>query len=237
MTPSQIDLILKLSVMGQVPKVDGNGLVFSKSAVRRFINDSGAVKRRPRSRLLVDPNKYAPEYFGIGFKEACATLLQDDYDLYVELFDLCDTMDLAATKFVESAEQAIILICHSSFGPFLESHIHQQSDPALKTVTLFKRLTHGDILPKMMLFDPVGPGSKIYERGYTNRKFVSVHERASFDSRIEFDVDEQALIFDAQFIPHKMTFTDDLWLAFVYDGAAVKRQYDGSYGLFSYNGE
>lgn len=244
MTPNQVELIIKkLAVLGQVPKLDGDRITFSNSAVRRFINDANEVERCKRNRKLGASQKYNPAYFGIGFKEAASTLLQDDFDLYEFLFDICDEMDLLASKYVQSAEQAIVLICHSSFGTELETHIHQSCDSSKKTVTLFKRLTSHSKNPIMRMFEPVLEGSKIFERGYTSRKLMTLHARNTFATRTEFEIGESILMFDAQFIPHSMSFTDDIWLAFVYDGAVLKIPFEPNnqignlgYAIYPYNG-
>lgn len=221
-TPQQREIITKnLGTLGKVPKLDNGAITLSESPVRRLIND-GRVKLRPRPAELKNTSAFNQLYFGIGYREAISTFLQTDYELYTKLFFLADEIDALVSTMVESVSQAAVLVCTSEFGSKVPTHIHQQCAGGLPTLSVFVNLTHsGFDLPVLTMFEPVFPGSKFYDRGYTDRRLMGLYENRSQSINIKVR-DKDVVIFDSQFIPHSFSMTGDIWLAFVYDGVELR---------------
>jgi hypothetical protein len=233
-TQNQLDLILnKLCPLGKVPKYADGAITLSDTTVRRFIHDGYYVRRLPRGECLVDKGAYNPEYLGFGVNEAISCILQDDYALYLKLYDDFKYFDFLASTYIESTEQSAVLFNHKSFGQRVFPHIHQRNETNKPTVSLFYNLTKtSKEKPILTLMEPVFPGDKEFERGYSNHKLLLVHERNSAKQDIEID-NGIAVVFDAQNIPHSMTFTDDIWLVFVYDNVTLKTVPDNYMQLFN----
>jgi hypothetical protein len=222
-TKNQLELITgKLCNLGRVPRYTNQNIELSSTSTRRFIHDGCSVKRLKRSKALLDKTSYNQEYLGFGFNVALSVILQDDYDVYSRLFSICEKFDEVASTYVDSTEQSAVLFNHKSFGDRLFPHIHQRSTDPKPTISFFYNLTNmSDKLPVLTLLEPVYSGNKKYDKGYTDHKLLLLHERTS--KKIELDVNSNdAIIFDAQNIPHAFTFTDDIWLVFVYDNVTLK---------------
>ena len=215
-------LLRKLCPLGRVPKYDGaNGtLEFVETTTRRFIHDGCSVYRMSRSEALANKNAYDPSYLGFGINEALSVLIQDDLDLYRAMFDLCAKIDDIVRVMVMSCEQAAVLFNHNSFGDRLFPHIHARSSVRNgHTLSIFYNLTQtSEVAPVLTFSEPVFPGHRCYESGYTKHQLLAVHERRSEKSEIHIRHGD-AVIFDAANVPHSFTFTDDIWLTFVYDHA------------------
>lgn len=213
---TQTELVLrKLAPLGRVPKYDGKSLTLSETPARRFILDQTIARQRPRSRALIEKSAYDPSYIGIGFTEAIATLIQDDYSAYKSLFELILTIDRAACKNGMSCEQAAVLLSHESFGPELFPHIHARSTFNGPTVSCFINLT-GDEPSVISLYKRLDESSRAFQRGYTDHRLMAIEARHEPEVIVQL-FSNTKIVFDAAHTPHKYSYGKDLWLTVVYD--------------------
>lgn len=213
-------LIDTVCPLGNVPYYDtiSKEISFSDTDIRRFILDSTHVTRTVRPSILAETGKIDMTYLGFGILESIAVLLQENYSLYKKLFDLFDRADKLASGLISSCSHAVILITHKSFGERLFPHIHQDSGKDLKTLSLFFKLTDTtDEVPVLTLLDNIEKDSKFFKKGYTDHKLLLVHERKS-KTRDEIHIsNNMCILFDADRIPHTLSYTDDIWVTIVYD--------------------
>jgi len=206
--------------LGQVPYYDEvlKEVTFSKTDIRRFILDSTYVNRTVRPNTLIEKDKIDLGYIGFGIFESIAVLLQKDYSLYKKLFEFFDRADKLTSEMISSCSHAIVLLSHKSFGDRVFPHIHQDSGENLKTLSVFFKLTNTtNDAPVLTLLDNVEKDSKFFKKGYTDHKVLLVHERKS-TVRDEVNIsNNMCILFDADKIPHTLTYTDDIWLTIVYD--------------------
>jgi hypothetical protein len=111
-----------------------------------------------------------------------------------------------------------VIFSHQSFGDRLFPHIHQDSGNDLKTLSLFFNLTDSDpVAPVLTLFDTLEVESKFFKKGYTDHKLLLLHERKSKNPDIVNISNNMCILFDADKIPHSLSYTDDIWVTIVYD--------------------
>jgi hypothetical protein len=210
-------ILKKLAPLGRVPRYDAEAqtVTLSETSARRFIIDGTACTQRPRSIALQDPKAYDPSYLGFGIHEALSVLIQDDYALYATLFDTVRQIDSTASTMFGSCEQAALILSHNSFGEELFPHVHARSMMDTQTLSLFVNLTGTDSAT-LTLFDPVTEDSRVFKNGYTDHRVVAVHARKADQREIKIE-HGSFILFDAAKTPHKFSYSDDIWLTFVYD--------------------
>lgn len=213
----EAELVLqKIAPLGRVPRYDytGASISLSETTARRFILDASVVLR-PRSNALTNPKAYDTSYLGFGFREAASTIIQDDYKLYERLFRFVgDTAKAASARF-KNCEQAALLLGHSSFGQELFPHIHSRSSLNLPTLSVFFNLT-SEAESILTLYSAVQESSRAFERGYIDQRVVAIAAKNSTPTKIPIK-SGTCVLFDASHTPHRYTYTDDLWLVFVFD--------------------
>jgi len=221
LTEAEADIILnKVCPLGQIPFYNEctKEVSFSDTEARRFILDSTYVKRTLRPEVLTGRGKIEPNYLSFGILESIAVLLQTDYNLYKRLFNFIDQIDNFASTLISSCSHAVVIISHKSFGNRLFPHIHQDSGNNLKTLSLFFKLTDfSNEAPVLTLLDNLEKDSKFFKNGYTNHKLLLLHEKKS-KLRDEIQIsNDMCILFDAEKIPHTLSYTDDIWITVVYD--------------------
>lgn len=221
LTSANIQLLLdKFAPLGRVPNVVDGVLSFSETTARKFILDSSFVKRLPRNSSLVQRRLYDTKFICFGAKEALSAIIQDDWELYSDLFKWIDEVDELASAYIESCEQAAIVISHSSFGDQLFPHIHQNGP--LPTVSVFFNLT-SSASSTLNLYPALQPTDKAAGRGYTDHRVLALALRDKSPTALNIPGDKpHMLVFDAPRTPHSYSYTDDLWFTFVYDQSVLK---------------
>lgn len=206
--------------IGQVPYYDRNlgTIKFSETSFRRFIFDSTHVSRTVRPTTLTNPNKFNAGYLGFGFFESLSTVLQQDYQLYQKLFNFFNDADKIASNMISSCSHAAMVFSHKSFGERLLPHIHQDSGTDKKTLSIFFNLTaeHNEA-PVLSLFDSIDTDSKSFKQGYVNHKLLLIHERNSTNAEHIPIENGMCILFNADTIPHALSYTNDIWVTIIYD--------------------
>lgn len=213
-------LLDKFLPLGKIPFYDQSTgqLSFSDTTTRRFIFDGVSIQRSPRPRTLTDPNKLNVGHLGFGLFESISVLIQEDYELYLKLFNFFTEVDKIASTMISSYSHAVVIFSHRSFGDRLFPHIHQDSGNDLKTLSLFFNLTNSDSTePVLTLLDTLEPDSKFFKKGYTDHKLLLLHERKSKNPDYVKISNNMSILFDADKIPHALSYTDDIWVTIVYD--------------------
>lgn len=213
-------LFSKLLPLGKVPQYDftNQTITLTETSTRRFIFESQYVKRLARPKVLSNPDKYNDTYLGFGLFESLSVLIQDDYSLYIKLYDLFNSVDQAVSKIIPNCRQAAVLFSHNSIAEKLITHIHQDDENALPTLSVFFKLTDTDKeLPVLTLFDNLDQDSKILQRGYTDHRLMLIHERKSKSQENITIQGTQGVFFNASKIPHCFSYTNDVWVTVVYD--------------------
>jgi hypothetical protein len=213
-------LLDKFFPLGKIPFYDytTKTLSFSDTTTRRFIFDGCAVQKSPRPKTLTDPDKLNAGHLGFGLFESLSVLIQEDYELYLKLFNFFTEVDKIASSMISLHSHAVVIFSHQSFGDRLFPHIHQDSGNDLKTLSLFFNLTDSDpVAPVLTLFDTLEVESKFFKKGYTDHKLLLLHERKSKNPDIVNISNNMCILFDADKIPHSLSYTDDIWVTIVYD--------------------
>jgi hypothetical protein len=230
-------LLEKVCPLGQVPKYDPNTetIKLVETSTRRFINDGWHVHRAPKSIVLSAPDKLDVNNLGFGMTEALALLMQDDYQLYVKLFNFFETVDRYASTVISETSNSVVVISHKSFGERLFPHIHQDSGQNLPTLSLFFNLTNSsNESPVLELYDEVEHNSKFFKKGYTDHKLLLLHERKNQQvDKINIS-NNVGVLFNAYNTPHTFSYTDDIWVTVLYDNVLPieKFNYEGRYSVF-----
>ena len=213
----------KFLPLGKIPLLssDTTNLSFTQTSTRRFIFDGWFVKKRGKSIKLSDPKKFNDRYLSFSFFESLSVLVQEDYNLYKNLFKFFETVDYYGSNIISSCSQTVIIFSHNSFGERLFPHIHQDDEQG-PTLSLFFNLTNTDTeKPKLVLLDILDKDSKIYNSGYTDHKVLLVHERKSKSTKEVEITNNTGVLFDASAIPHWFSYTNDLWVTVVYDNVSL----------------
>ena len=213
-------LLDKVFPLGKIPFYNDilKEVSFSDTEIRRFILDSNYVTRNIRPGVLAVPGKLNSNYMGFGIFESIAILIEKNYDLYKKLFEFINNADNHASKLISSYSHAVIVVSHKSFGSRLIPHIHQDSGNNLKTLSLFFKLTDtSNEIPILTLLDSLESDSKFFRKGYTDHKLLLLHERKSkVKEEIQIS-NNMCILFEADKIPHTLTYTDDIWITLTYD--------------------
>jgi len=208
----------KLFPLGKIPYYNNGQLSLTDTPTRRFILESSHVTKTVRPPTLQDANKIDLGYLGFGIFESISVLIQDDYSLYERLFNFFNSADKIASSLISSCSHAVAIFSHNSFGDRLFPHIHQDSGKDLKSLSLFFKLTNNSSeIPVLTLLDDIGTDSKFFKKGYTDHKLLLLHEQKS-KAKDEIQIsNNMCILFDADRIPHTLSYTDDIWLTIVYD--------------------
>ena len=174
LTSAEQDLLFRsFFPLGRVPRYDraNSTIELSTTSTRRFIFDSNYTHRLGKSIELANSKKFDPNYLGFGFFETLSIFIQEDYNLYVKLFNFFNNVDENVSKIINSCSQSIIIFSHNSFGERLFPHIHQDHSKQSPTLSVFFKLTNNDTTsPSLILCDSLEHDSKVFEQGYTNHK-------------------------------------------------------------------
>ena len=221
LTSAEQDLLFRsFFPLGRVPRYDraNSTIELSTTSTRRFIFDSNYTHRLGKSIELANSKKFDPNYLGFGFFETLSTVIQEDYNLYVKLFNFFNNVDEKVSKIINSCSQSVIIFSHNSFGERLFPHIHQDHSKQSPTLSVFFKLTNNDTTsPSLILCDSLEHDSKVFEQGYTNHKLLLSHERKSLGTEYITINNNDAILFDAYNTPHSFTYTNDIWATVVYD--------------------
>jgi hypothetical protein len=208
----------KLFPLGKIPYYNNGQLSLTDTPTRRFILESLHVKKTVRPPTLQDTNKIDLGYLSFGIFESISVLIQDDYSLYEKLFNFFNNVDQIVSSLISSYLHAVVIFSHSSFGDRLFPHIHQDSGKDLKSLSLFFKLTNNsNEIPVLTLLDNIGTDSKFFKKGYTDHKLLLLHEKKSTaKDKIQIS-NNMCILFDADRIPHTLSYTNDIWVTVVYD--------------------
>lgn len=193
------------------------------SPMRRYILDSNYTKKLPKSRILSSPGKFDCNFLSYGFFETLNILLEKNYDLYEKLFLYFDYIDQTVSSFIKSTINKTVLFSNNRFGEKLFTHIHLDNDKRSDTISVFFKLTdETSQCPKLILYDPLTPDSRILNKGYMDFKKLTHHEKRSNNVQYITIEDFSVIKFNASIIPHSFTYNEDLWVTLVYDHAVTE---------------
>jgi hypothetical protein len=224
LTSEETSIIFKkLLPLGKIPLInnDSTDLSFTETTTRRFIFDGWSVNKTGKSIKLTDNSKFNDRYLSFGLFESLSVLIQEDINLYKNLFNFFEQIEKYAASVVSSCSQSIIIFSHNSFGDRLFPHIHQD-DLDKSTLSFFFNLTNlSNENPKLTLLDSLDKTSKAYTSGYTDHKLLLLHERKSKNTQSIEITNNSGILFNAAQIPHWLSYTEDLWVTVIYDNVTL----------------
>jgi hypothetical protein len=211
--------------LGNVLKYDPTTKLVNtlESPMRRYILDSNNTKKTFKSDILSMKGKFDCNFLSYGFFETLNVIMQEDYELYIKLYNYFDNLDFLMSKFINSTVNKTVLFSNKKFGEKLFTHIHLDNNVRHDTLSLFFRLTNKtEERPRLILYDNLTEDSRILTKGYMDFRKLTHHEKTSKSIEEVLINDLDVIKFDASTVPHSFTYNDDLWVTMVYDHAITK---------------
>lgn len=213
-----IDNIIPL---GKVREYLGEGKFLEKDITgSRFLKQrTSKIERLPMSKKAKEG---FPNVLNFDFDHALEYAINKQNFIYNRLIKLSRTVETQAEEYIENCEHSAVLIGHKSLGDEITVHTHRLSDGKKLTLTFVVRLTCDDLPVTYKFYQPLSDSNSKISYYYSHPKFVERYARNKQAYEITSDARSSVLIFDAGYIPHGVTYSDDIYLYFVYDNVTFK---------------
>jgi hypothetical protein len=220
-------LINHILPLGKLKEYKGHGNYkddpFNISAVR-FLKDrnSNIIRRYPTANE-VSSRSIPHTIFADSLDNTINFAMYEKNNLWFQIKKLCNDVELYADQFISSCSNAAIIIGHKSLGNGIIEHLHRIDEKDRPTVTITVRITHDDennLIVRM--YEPIDKSDKELPTYYPKLKsFQAMIKDRKFD---EFKIKSSVsiMMFNGSYIPHSTTWTDDIYLFFIYDNVEWK---------------
>jgi hypothetical protein len=187
----------------------------------------GNIRRFGKSPKAHNKNNYPAYILTYHFDHIIEVLQYHLSDLYLRLRKLCYDVEAVAEQYISSCNYAIVIAGHKQLGESLTLHSHMLDDDDRYTFTIAVRLSTDD--DKAAVFqayppypdnDPMLPYYFIAPQKYPDA--IANHIKDSDPVSIPLTTDTAILAFNASYVAHTVTWTDDIYLFFVYDHVSFK---------------
>jgi hypothetical protein len=225
--PYHSDYFIKnILPLGHMKIYNGEGIFEKPPAMLtgcRFLKDrTSDIVRLPNSANSSKYRNYPTSLMAYTFDHIISTMMYDTPWLYRKLMKLTTDVEKYAETYIKECEHSAVLIGHNSFGSKLTLHTHRLTDTPKYTFTVIVRLTFTDESATLTTYDPITDSDSNLPYYYTNPKLLVNNTRDKIKNDIDMDARSSVLIFNASYIPHLVTYTNDIYLFYVYDNVTFK---------------
>jgi hypothetical protein len=212
--------------LGHMKIYNGEGLFEKPPAMLtgcRFLKDrTSDIVRLSNSANSSKYRNYPTALMAYTFDHILSTMMYDTPWLYRKLTKLTTDIEKHAETYIKECEHSAVLIGHNSFGSKLTLHTHRLTDTPKYTVTITVRLTFTDENATLTTYSPIGDDDPNLPYYYTNPALLVNNTRHKTKNNIVMDARSSLLVFNASYIPHLVTYTNDIYLFYVYDNVTFK---------------
>lgn len=207
--------------LGKIVEYCGNGII-------RNTDLSGCrfLKERTGNIIRENPNVKTPENFpnliAYNFDHAIEYAIKDAPYIYNKFYNLCSSVEAYAEKFINSCEHSAVLIGHNSIGKEITLHTHRLSDEKKFTMTIIVRITFNDNPVEYKFYKPIDDNDPQLSQYYTNPFLLKKYAKNTEYKIVKSLSRSSVLIFPASHVPHSVTYSNDIYLYFVYDNVTFK---------------
>lgn len=213
-----VDNILPL---GQVKRYVGQGnfLSIDITGCRFFkARTSNIVRTEPSKRSMQD----FPELLTYDFEHALQYAIGKEKYIYNRLTALSHDVENLAQEYLISCEHSAVLVGHNSLGDNINLHTHRLSDSKKMSMTIMVRLTYTDNPVVYTFYDPINDDDPYLDKYYTNPRALEKYAKKNKSFDIQTNARSSILVFNATQTPHSVSYSNDLYLYYVYDNVIFK---------------
>ena len=214
-----IDNILPL---GQVKQYVGKG-----NFLNIDITGSRFFKARTSDIIRTEPSKRSmqdfPELLTYDFEHALQYAIGKEKFIYNRLTTLSHKVENLAQEYLISCEHSAVLVGHNSLGHSINLHTHRLSDSKKMSMTIIVRLTFNDDPVTYTFYNPIDDHDPLLDKYYTNPRVLEKYAKKNKSFDIKTNARSSILVFNATQTPHSVTYSNDLYLYYVYDNVTFKQ--------------
>jgi hypothetical protein len=196
---------------------------FNIGAVRFLKDRNSDIVRRYPSDEAVKSLSIPRNIFAFSFDNAIDYSMYDQHNMWLQLKKLCNDVELYAEKLMSSCSNAAIIVGHKSLGSGIIEHLHRIDEEDRPTLTITVRISFDDNEKLIVrMYEPVDKSDVNLPTYYPKLKsFQEMIKDRKFD---EFKIKSpiSTMMFNGSYIPHSTTWTDDIYLFFIFDNVEWK---------------
>jgi len=190
------------------------------------IDGARYFKQRTSNIQRLEPSKQSmkdfPDLLTYDFEHALQYAIGKEPFVYHRLTKLSNHVEQLAQEYIENCEHSAVLVGHSSLGKKINVHTHRFSDTKKYSMTFIVRLTFFDQPVKYFFYDPIKEIDPLFTRYYTNPNLLRSYVENLDPYIIQTEARSSVLVFNAGYTPHSVTYSDDIYLYYVYDNVTLK---------------
>lgn len=209
--------------LGKVKEYTGNG-VFNDTN----ITGSRFMKDRTNDVVRINPSKKSKENFpsliAYSFDHALQYAINFHPFIYNRLTKLCSDVEKMAEEYLVDCEHSAVLVGHKSLGNEITLHTHRLGDVKKYSMTFIVRLTFDDTPVEYKFYEPIPDNDPLLGQYYFNPILLKQYVKDKKPNEIVSGARSSILVFNASHIPHSVSYSDDIYLYFVYDNVTFKEE-------------
>jgi hypothetical protein len=163
-----------------------------------------------------------PDLITYDFEHVLQYSIGKEAYIYHRITSLSKDVENYVEQFIHSCEHSAVLVGHNSIGQKINLHTHRFSDSKKLTMTVIIRLTFEDTPVQYSFYEPISEQDPMLDKYYTNPKMLEIYARKHEKHTFETKARSSVLVFNAAQTPHSVTYSNDLYLYFVYDNVIFK---------------
>ena len=203
------------------PKIytgNGNFRKFPINSSRFLNNRKSNIVRRGHANKAIGYKNYPNDLLTYDFDHAVDYIMYSDHQLWRILKKLIYDIEQYTATLINSCSHSAVLIGHSSMGNGIVIHSHRLDTIDKPTLTITVKITHDDEKNlKIHMYPPFKLDDTNLPYYYSDLQLLhKTIDKNSFTS-IEMLNRASIMIFNGSYTPHSTTWTDDIYLFFVYD--------------------
>lgn len=213
--------VINIVPLGKVQQYIGQGKFKNVG-----IDGARYFKKRTSDIVRLDPSQKSmkdfPDLLTYDFEHALQFAIGKEPFIYHRLTKLSHQVEQMAQEYIYDCEHSAVLVGHNSLGKQINVHTHRFSDVKKYTITFIVRLTFFDKPVTYSFYDPISETDPLFSRYYTNPNLLNSYVENIEPCTIQTHARSSVLIFNAAYTPHSVTYSNDLYLYYVYDNVTLK---------------
>jgi len=213
--------------LGKLEEYEGTGKYkespFNINAARFLKDRNSNIVRRYPTASEVAAKSIPHTVFADSLDNAINFAMYKENNLWFQIKKLCNDVELYADQMISSCSNAAIIVGHNSLGNGIIEHIHRIDEKDRPTLTITVRITFDDDKKLIVrMYEPIDKNDVELPTYYPKLKsFQEMIKDRKFDE-FKIKASNSTMLFNGSYIPHSTTWTDDVYLFFIYDNVEWK---------------
>jgi hypothetical protein len=185
----------------------------------RLLKDrTGNVRRFGNTQRALSNANYPSGLITYSIEHAIDPLLYENQGLFRKMKKLCYDVEDLASQFIDSCNYAACITGHESLGKEFLTHSHRLDDSDRHTLTIALRLSSADERTGSIdVWYPFSDDDSLLPYYYMNNEFLDKYVEQAPRYVYPLNTPVNIMTFNPSYCAHTATWTDDVYMFFVYE--------------------